>query len=59
MIVRFGNESGKAPVVSNVLITSDTITATVTAPSGGSTSDPVWDLRVGSAVKLDAFTVVR
>ena len=59
MIVRFENGSGKAPVVSNVIITSDTITATVTVPSGGSTSDPVWDLRVGSAVKPDAFTVVR
>jgi len=59
MIVRFENGSGKTPAVSNVIITSDTITATVTAPSGGPSSDPVWDLRVGSTVKPNAFTVVR
>ena len=59
MIPRFENGSGKVPVFSNVVITSNTITATVTVPSGGSTSDPVWDLRVGSTVKQDAFTVVR
>jgi hypothetical protein len=59
MSVSFENGSGKKPVVSNVSITSDTITATVTAPNGGSSADPVWDLRVGSAVKPNFFTVVR
>jgi len=59
MRVSFENGSGKTPVVSNVFITSDTITATVTVPNGGPSSDPVWDLRVGSVVKPDFFTVVR
>ena len=59
MSVSFENGSGKTPVASNVVITSDTITATVSVPSGGSSSDPVWDLRVGPTVKPNAFTVGR
>jgi len=60
MAVSFENGSGKVPVASNVsVVTSDTITATVSVASGGSTSDPVWDLRVGDAVLPNAFTVTR
>jgi len=58
--VHLANGSGKVPVVSNVQVTSDTtITATITVPSGGASSDPVWDLHVGPAALPDAFTVLR
>jgi hypothetical protein len=60
MNVSFENGSGKKPVVSAVnVLNPNEITATVTVPNGGPSSDPVWDLRVGPAVKPDAFTVVR
>jgi lysyl oxidase len=60
MNVSFDNGSGKVPVASNVTVVSnDTITATISVASGGSTSDPVWDLRVGDAVLPNAFTVFR
>jgi hypothetical protein len=59
--VHFSNGSGKVPVVSNVQIAADgtTLTASVKVPTGGSSSDPVWDLHVGSAVLPNAFTVLR
>jgi Lysyl oxidase len=61
--VSFENGNGARPVASNVFLaqdtdTTDTITATVTVQSkrkGG--HDPVWNLRVGSAVLPNAFTV--
>jgi hypothetical protein len=40
-------------------VNSTTITATVTIKNGGSSRDRVWDLRVGSAVLSNAFTVTR
>jgi len=58
--VHFSNGSGKVPVVSNVqVVDALTIEATVTVPTGGSLSDPVWDLNVGPAVLADAVTVTR
>jgi lysyl oxidase len=59
MSVTFENGSGKTPIASIQTLTNDTITATVTVPSGGSSADPVWDLRVGPTMKPDAFTVAR
>lgn len=65
MAVSFANGNGARPVASNVVLaqntdTTDTITATVTVPSKGKPGrDPVWDLRVGSAVLPGAFTVMR
>jgi hypothetical protein len=62
MAVGFENGSGPAPTASNVQVSDDgtTITATVTVKSGGSgRGDNVWDLRVGPAVRPDAFTVIR
>lgn len=59
--VGFENGSGATPTVSGVtVLNSSTISATVTIKnSGRNSSDPVWDLRVGSAVLANAFTVVR
>ena len=58
--VSFVNGSGKIPAASNVVVVnSSTITATVSVASGGSPSDPVWDLQVGGAVLANAFTVIR
>lgn len=63
MAVGFEGGNGPRPEVSNVVLASDSdtvdlITATVTVPAkrkGG--RDPVWNLRVGSSVLPDAFTV--
>ncbi|MEW6332278.1 MAG: lysyl oxidase family protein [Pseudomonadota bacterium] len=63
MAVSFEGGNGPRPVASNVQLASDTdtldmITATVTVPrkrKGG--RDPVWNLRVGSSVLPNAFTV--
>ena len=65
MAVSFEGGNGPRPVASNVQLASDTdsldtITATVTVPlkrKGG--HDPVWNLRVGSSVLPNAFTVTR
>jgi hypothetical protein len=59
--VSFENGSGKTPTASNVLVKSDgtSITATVTVSNGGSSADPVWDLRVGPVLIPNAFTVIR
>ncbi|MFM8944646.1 MAG: lysyl oxidase family protein [Actinomycetota bacterium] len=61
LAVSFANGNGPAPTVSNVVyVDATTITATVTvAPSRKKTrvTDPVWDLRVGTATLLNALTV--
>jgi hypothetical protein len=41
-------------------LNSSTIVATVTVKGGGGRrSDPIWDVRVGSALLRNAFEVVR
>ena len=61
--VTFENGTGPSPTVSNVIVVDgNTITATVTAKSGGPPRDRVWDVRVtnpdgSSGVLLDGFTV--
>jgi Lysyl oxidase len=59
--VGFENGVGPTPVASNVtVLDSATIVATVTVKgNGGRRDDPIWDVRVGSAVLRDAFEVVR
>jgi hypothetical protein len=59
--VGFENGSGPAPVASNVtVLNSSTISLTITVKQqGGKIADPVWDLRVGSKVLPNAFTVER
>jgi hypothetical protein len=65
MAISFEGGNGPRPVASNVQLASDTetldmITATVTVPlkrNGG--RNPVWDVRVGSSVLPDAFTVTN
>lgn len=60
MAVGFENGSGPAPVASNVtVLDSSTISATVSVKRGGRANDPVWDVRVGSAVLVNGFTVLR
>ena len=61
MAVSFENGSGKIPSASDIVVAADgqTIWATVGVQSGGSPADPVWDVRVGPAVLLNAFTVIR
>ncbi len=59
MAVKFENGSGPRPTVSNVTVVDpSTLTATVTLKSGGGGRDAVWDVRVGSGVLADAFTVL-
>jgi len=61
--VTFENGAGPAPAASNVIVVdSNTITATVTAKSGGPPRNRVWEVRVtnpdgSSGVLLDVFTV--
>jgi lysyl oxidase len=58
--VGFENGSGLAPVPSNVIVqSSTTISLTVTIKQNGRNGDPVWDVRVGSAVLRDGFQVLR
>jgi hypothetical protein len=59
MGVSFENGSGARPVASNVtVVDSTTITATVTVKTGGGPrSDRVWDVRVGSGILPNGFTV--
>jgi hypothetical protein len=60
MGVSFEGGSGPPPTVSNVVyVDATTIQATVTVKKGKPGKDPVWDVRVGSAVLFGAFTVVR
>ena len=57
--VGFENGSGPAPVVTTTqVLDATTITATVTIKNGGGKQPRTWDLRVGSAVLSDAFTVI-
>jgi hypothetical protein len=59
MAVSFEGGSGPPPQASNVkFVSSDQYTATVTVKKGKIGKDPVWDLRVGSGVKVGGFTVV-
>jgi len=62
--VTFENGDGPSPTASNVVVADDTntITATVTAKSGGPPRDRVWDVRVtntdgSSGVLVNGFTV--
>ena len=57
--VGFEDGSGPRPTVSGVAVNADgtTITANVTIKNGKPGRDNVWDLRVGSTVLADAFTV--
>jgi len=60
MSVRFENGSGQRPAATVTGVSSDgkTITANVTVKKGGKPApDRVWDVRVGTAVLPDAFTV--
>lgn len=58
MQVSFENGSNPRPTVSNVrVLDANTITANVTVKSGGGGRDRVWDVRVGSSVLPDGFTV--
>jgi hypothetical protein len=59
--VGFENGSGPAPVASDIIVHDSTrITAVVTVKNGGNPNgDGYWDLRVGPAVKLNAFQVLR
>jgi hypothetical protein len=56
--VGFENGSGPAPVASNIVVVDEsTITARVSVKRGGGKGTRVWDLRVGSAVLPQSFTV--
>jgi hypothetical protein len=56
--VGFENGSKPSPVASNInVLNSTTIKATVNVKGSGRGPDYVWDVRVGSAVLPDAFTV--
>lgn len=58
MAVSFEGGSGPPPQVSTVVVSPDTIQATVTVKKGKPGKDPLWNLRVGSGVKFDAFKVL-
>ncbi|NIR68342.1 S8 family serine peptidase [candidate division KSB1 bacterium] len=61
--VTFENANGPAPTASNIVfVDANTITCTVTAPSGGPPRPRVWDVRVtntdgSTGVLADGFTV--
>ena len=59
--VGFEGGSGPAPTASNVTVHDTTrITLTISIKTGGGKAgDPVWDVRVGSAVLPNAFAVER
>ena len=65
MDVSFEGGNGPRPVASNVQLASDTdtldlITATVTVPAKRKAGQhPVWNLRVGGGVLVDAFRVTQ
>lgn len=62
MSVSFENGSGQRPVALNVVVNSagtEITTIVTTKKLAGKGGDRVWDLRVGSGVKIDAFTVTR
>ena len=54
----FANGNGAAPSLRNIVVVdATTITATIAVQRKKAGSDPVWDLRVGSATLPNAFTV--
>jgi hypothetical protein len=58
--VSFANGSGQTPTASNVRVFDDnTLTATVTVKKAGSTSDPLWDVRVGAGTLIDGLLVAK
>lgn len=63
--VTFDSGNGPRPVASNVVLAADTdsvdtITATITVPNRRNLGkDSVWNLRVGSGLLPNAFTVTR
>lgn len=59
MAVTFENGSGYKPAASNVVVVSpELITATVTIKkTGRAGTDNVWDVRVGTAILANGFTV--
>jgi chitodextrinase len=60
MPVYFENGSGPVPTVSNINVVSSTeITATVIVKKGGGRRTATWDLRVGSGLLNNAFTVTQ
>jgi len=60
MNVSFANGSGQTPTASNVTVLDDNnLIATVTVKKGGSASDPLWDVRVGTGVLVNGLTVTR
>jgi hypothetical protein len=60
MQVSFENGSGQRPIATDVtVVDANKITANVTVKSGGAGRDRVWDVRVGSDVLPNGFTVQR
>ena len=60
MQVSFENGSGQRPMATQVtVVDANTITANVTVRNGGGGRDPVWDVRVGSGVLPNGFTVLK
>jgi hypothetical protein len=57
MVVALENGSGPAPTIQVISISSDSISASITAPKGGSKSPRDWDLRVDQTVLSDALTI--
>jgi hypothetical protein len=58
MSVKFENGSGPAPTARDVVVSSDTtIQATVTIKKAKPGKNPVWDVRVGSGILFNGFTV--
>ena len=58
--VSFANGAGATPIASNITVhNANTIRAHVTVKNGGPPRDRVWDVRVGSGVLANGFTVVR
>ena len=63
--VTFENGQGPAPSVSNVVVvTGNTITASLSASNGGPKGTRVWDVRVtnpasSSGVLVDGFSVIK
>lgn len=57
--VSFEGGSGPPPTIKNIVVSPDgtRIDATVTIKKGKPGKDPVWDLRVGSALLFGVFTV--
>jgi hypothetical protein len=61
MAVTFEGGSGPPPTVSNVVVSPDgtRIQGSLTIKKGKPGKDATWDLRVGSGVLFNSFTVVR